>query len=61
MSGKFTEESMFLSIRCSSTKSIWYSLKDTYHQANKDKEFQMKQHLHTMIVGSKFDKDISWT
>lgn len=48
-----TKESMFLIIGCLVAKQIWSCLEDTYLQASKDKEFQLKQQLQTMNLGTK--------
>lgn len=44
---------MFLIIGCSTAGKIWSCLEDTYLQASKDKEFQLKQQLQTVKLGSK--------
>ncbi|KAH0647646.1 hypothetical protein KY290_033637 [Solanum tuberosum] len=53
ISGTMTEESIFLIIGCSIAKQIWSCLEDTYLQASKDKEFQLKQQLQTVKLGTK--------
>lgn len=48
------EEFMFLIIiSCATAKQIWQTLEDNYLQASKDKEFQLKQQLQSIIIGSK--------
>ncbi|XP_075088534.1 uncharacterized protein LOC142170506 [Nicotiana tabacum] len=53
LTGTMTEESMFLIIGCTSAKQIWQSFEDNYLQASKDKEFQLKQQIQSIKMGSK--------
>ncbi|KAH0679474.1 hypothetical protein KY284_020559 [Solanum tuberosum] len=53
LSGTMTEESIFLIIGCTTVKQIWACLEDTYLQASKDKEFQLKQQLQAVKLGTK--------
>lgn len=45
------EESMFLIIGCLTAKQMWTCHEDTYLQASKDKEFQLKEQIRTMKLG----------
>jgi len=53
LSRTMIEESMFLIIGCTTVKQIWACLEDTYLQASKDKEFQLKQQLQAVKLGTK--------
>ncbi|KAH0636166.1 hypothetical protein KY290_036588 [Solanum tuberosum] len=53
LTGTMTEESIFLIIGCISAKQIWENLEDNYLQASKDKEFQLKQQIQSIKMGSK--------
>lgn len=43
ISRTMSEESMYLIVGCTTAKKMWECLEDTYLQAIKDKEFQLKQ------------------
>ena len=40
-------------VGCSTTKEMWEFLKVAYFQATKDKEFQLKQQLWSVRLGTK--------
>jgi len=48
-----TEESMYLIVGCTTAKEMWECLEEAYLQATKDKEFQLKQQLQNIKLGSK--------
>jgi len=53
ISGTMTEESMYLIVGCSTAQEMWECLEETYLQATKDKEFQLKQQLQNIKLGAK--------
>ncbi|KAH0728435.1 hypothetical protein KY284_004300 [Solanum tuberosum] len=46
------EESMYLIVGCSTAKKMWECLEEAYLQATKDKEFQLKQKLQSVKLGT---------
>ncbi|KAH0706132.1 hypothetical protein KY289_011208 [Solanum tuberosum] len=44
---------MYLIVGCSIAKEMWECLEETYLQATKDKEFQLKQQLQSVKLGTK--------
>jgi len=53
ISGTLSEETMYLIVGCNTAKEMWETLEETYLQATKDKEFQLKQQLQTIRLGNK--------
>ncbi|XP_015169970.1 uncharacterized protein [Solanum tuberosum] len=53
ISGTLSEETMYLIVGYNTAKEMWETLKETYLQATKDKEFQLKQQLQTIRLGNK--------
>ncbi|KAH0764298.1 hypothetical protein KY285_000169 [Solanum tuberosum] len=53
ISGTLTEESMYLIVGCSTANEMWECLEEAYLQATKDNEFQLKQQLQSVNLGTK--------
>ena len=53
ISGTLTEESMYLIVGCSTAKEMWEFLEEAYRKATNDKEFQLKQQLQSVKLGTK--------
>lgn len=53
ISGTLTKESMYLIVGCSTAKDVWEWLEEAYLQATKYKEFQFKQQLQSVRLGTK--------
>ncbi|KAH0768481.1 hypothetical protein KY285_004352 [Solanum tuberosum] len=53
ISGTMTEENMYLIVGCSTAQEMWECLEETYLQATKNKEFQLKQQLQNIKLGAK--------
>ncbi|KAH0767910.1 hypothetical protein KY285_003781 [Solanum tuberosum] len=53
ISGTLTEESIYLIVGCSTAKEMWECLEESYLQATKDKEFQLKQQLQSVKLRTK--------
>ena len=53
ISGTLTEESMYLIVGYETAKEMWECLEEAYLQATKDKEFQLKQQLQSVKLGTR--------
>ncbi|XP_049411114.1 uncharacterized protein LOC125874268 [Solanum stenotomum] len=52
ISETMTKDSMYLIVGCSTAKEMWECFEEAYLQATKDKEFQLKQQLQNIKLGT---------